>query len=90
MNTVSVSQSKSSHRKLIDIPEEVFSTLSMKAAAMGMNLKKYIEHLLVKEAEEMDDAEVYKYLVATRPEGKVMLNEKEQADFENWLELHRK
>lgn len=81
MNTVSVSQTRSSHRKLIDIPEDVFSALNIRAAAMGMNLKKYIEHLLVQEVEEMDDAEVYKYLVSTRPEGKEMLNESDQDDF---------
>lgn len=48
---------------------------------MGMNLKKHIEHLLLQEAEEMEDAEVYKYPVATRPEGKSMLNEQEKHDF---------
>lgn len=82
MNTLSASQSGSSHRKLIDIPEDVFKALSLKATAMGMNLKKYIEHLLIQEAEEMEDAEVYKYLVSTRPEGKVMLTETEQEEFE--------
>lgn len=70
-----------SHRKLIDIPDEVFGALSIRAAAMGMNLKKYIEHLLVREADEMDDAEVYKYLASNRPEGKIMLDEQEQNDF---------
>ena len=69
------------HRKLIDIPENVFQALTIKAAAMGTNLKKYIEELLVQEAEEMEDADVYKYLVATRPEGKIMLNEQEKDDF---------
>lgn len=78
------------HRKLIDIPENVFQALSIKAAAMGTNLKKYIEELLVREMEDMEDAEIYKYLVATRPEGKVMLSKDEQADFENWLDAHRK
>lgn len=78
------------HRKLIDIPEDVFHTLTVKAAAMGTSLKKLIEEILIREAEDMDDAEVYKYLVATRPDGKVMLNEQEQEEFENWLELHRK
>ena len=82
MNTLSTLQSKPSHRKLIDIPEDVFRTLNLKATAMGMNLKKYIEHLLIQEAEEMEDAEVYKYLVATRPEGKVVLTESEQDEFE--------
>ncbi len=78
------------HRKLIDIPENVFQALSIKAAAMGTNLKKYIEELLVREMEDMEDAEIYKYLVAIRPEGKVMLSKDEQADFENWLDAHRK
>ena len=87
--TVSTARSNS-HRKLIDIPENVFQALSIKAAAMGTNLKRYIEELLRREVEDMEDAEVYRYLVATRPEGKVMLDEKEQADFENWLEQHRK
>ena len=87
MNTISVSQSKSSHRKLIDIPEDVFTALSLKATSMGMNLKKYIEHLLIQEAEEMDDAEVYKYLASTRPDGKVMLSEAEQDEFERKMGL---
>lgn len=77
-------------RKLIDIPEDVFQTLNLKATAMGTNLKKFIEDILVRESEDMDDAEVYKYLVATRPEGKVMLNAEEKKDFEDWLNQHRK
>ncbi len=68
-------------RKLIDIPENVFQALTIKAAAMGTNLKKYIEELLVREIEDMEDAEIYKYLVSTRPEGKTMLNEREKEDF---------
>ena len=82
MNTYSATHKPESHRKLIDIPSDVFSTLSVKAASVGMNLKNYIEHLLIQEANEMEDAELYKYLVSTRPEGKVMLSEDEQADFE--------
>lgn len=35
----------------------------------------------------MDDAEVYKYLVATRPDGKVMLSETEQEMFERKMDL---
>ncbi|MDE5846100.1 MAG: hypothetical protein K2H71_01980 [Muribaculaceae bacterium] len=72
-------------RKLIDIPEDVFETLNLKAAAMGTNLKKYIEDLLIRESEDMDDAELYRYLVATRPEGKIMLSESEKDDFEREL-----
>lgn len=89
MNTASTT-GMTTHRKLIDIPENVFQALSIKAAAMGTNLKKYIEELLVREMEDMEDAEIYKYLAATRPEGKVMLSKDEQADFENWLDAHRK
>lgn len=90
MNTISATTSRSSHRKLIDIPEDVFRALSIKAAAMGLNLKKYIEQLLVEEANEPDDATLYQYLSETRPEGKIMLNHSEKADFENWLDSKRK
>ncbi len=86
MNTT-VSVSNASHRKLIDIPEDVFRTLTLKAATMGTSLKKLIEEILIREAENMDDAEIYKYLVATRPEGKVMLSETEQEEFERKMGL---
>lgn len=55
--------------------------MTVKAAAMGINLKKYIEQLLIEEANEMEDAELYRYLVSNRPEGKVMVNESEKDDF---------
>lgn len=86
MNTAA-SANNVSHRKLIDIPEDVFRTLTVKAAAMGTSLKKLIEDILIREAEVMDDAEVYKYLVATRPDGKVMLSDTEQEDFERKMGL---
>lgn len=88
MNTASTAGN--SHRKLIDIPEDVFRTLNIKAAAMGTSLKKFIEELLIREAEDMDDAAVYKYLVATRPEGKVMLSDAEQDEFEREMGLGKK
>lgn len=72
-------------RKVIDIPENTFKYLSMKAAEQGTNLKKYIEELLNKQADEIIDSEIYAHLERTRPEGKVMLNEQEQDDFETWL-----
>lgn len=81
MNTISANPAQPSHRKLIDIPEGVFRALTLKAAAMGMNLKKYIEQLLIEEANGMEDAELYRYLVSTRPEGQVMVNESEKDDF---------
>lgn len=72
-------------RKNIDIREDVFRLLSIKAAAAGTNLKNYIEKLLEKEVEDMDDAELYKYLCKTKPEGEIALSEKEAEEFEKWL-----
>lgn len=89
MNTISATHTQPSHRKLIDIPEDVFRTLSVKAAATGLNLKKYIEQLLIEVANEPSDADIYRYLSETRPEGKIMLNQNEKADFENWLDSKR-
>lgn len=80
MNTTTITR-QATHRKLIDIPEDVFRALSLKAASLGLNLKKYIEHLLAEEANEMDEAEIYRYLVASRPQGKVMLEGQEKEDF---------
>lgn len=80
MATLSTPQG-TTHRKLIDIPEDVFRTLSIKASTLGLNLKKYIENLLIEDANEMEDAELYRYLIAKYPEGKVKLTETEQEDF---------
>jgi len=77
-------------RKIIDIPEDVFKYLSIKAAANGQNLKKFIEDLLIKEVEEMDDSATYTYLSETRPDGKVLLSKQEQEEFEKWLRLKNK
>ena len=56
-------------RKLIDIPYDIFKTLAIKAASTGMSLKKYIESLVIKEADDFSDAELYGILCETRPEG---------------------
>ncbi len=81
MKTASLRQTIPSHRKLIDIPEDVFRILNVKAASLGLNLKKFIEQLLVEEATELDDAELYRHLVESRPEGKVIIKGKEKEDF---------
>ena len=72
-------------RKIIDIREDVYRFLSIKAAASGTNLKNYIESLLEKEVEDMDEAATYRYLCNVRPDGDVELTEEETKDFENWL-----
>lgn len=40
---------KATRRKIIDIPEDIFRYLSVKAAMQGTNLKRYIEGLLAKD-----------------------------------------
>ena len=72
-------------RKNIDIREDVYRFLSIKAAASGTNLKNYIESLLEKEVEDMDEAATYQDLCNVRPDGDVELTEEETKDFENWL-----
>ena len=74
-------------RKNIDIPMDAFRSLSIKAAADGKSLKAFIEYLLIQEANAINDEELYKYLLDTKPDGNVYLNETEQKDFEDWLEL---
>lgn len=85
MVTIMSTSTIQTRRKNIDIREDVFNYLSIKAAAAGTNLKHYIEALLEKEVEDMDDDSTYQYLCRTKPDGNVMLNEQESKDFENWL-----
>lgn len=77
-------------RKAIDLPESVFRYLSIKAVANGQNLKNYIENLLVKEVEDMDDSATYAYLSQIKPEGKIMLDEQENENFKKWLGIGSK
>lgn len=76
---------KGVRRKNIDIPEDTFRFLSIKAAAQGTNLKKYIERILEQDVEDMEDSELYAHLSKTEPEGKIMVDKAEQAEFEKWL-----
>ncbi len=78
---------KKTHRKTIDIPEDIFRLLSIKAVAMGTNLKNYIETILVKETEEIKDTELYKYLCANDTEGQKPINNAEKQKFEDWLKV---
>lgn len=82
MSTVSVTPSK---RKIIDLKEDTFKTLSIMAIQKGTNLKKYIEDVLNELAENYEDAKLYAKLSKENPDGNIMLNEQEKADLENWL-----
>ena len=85
---------KLTKRKVIDIPEDIFRFLSVKAAMQGTNLKRYIESLLAKDVEDMvsgmDDNEAYRWISKNEPDGHVKVGEKEKQDFENWLGIERK
>lgn len=76
-------------RTSVDLPEDILHCLSIKAAEKKTSLKKYMENLLIRDAEDMDDNETYAYLSKTRPDGHVMLNEEEKEEFENWLGIKR-
>ena len=74
-----------SKRKIIDLNEDTFKTLSIMAIQKGTNLKKYIEDVLNELAENYEDAKLYAKLSKENPDGNIMLNEQEKADQENWL-----
>lgn len=82
MSTATITPSK---RKIIDLDENTFKTLSIMAIQKGTNLKNYIETLLNEIAEDYEDAKIYAKLSKERPEGNIMLNEQEKADFEKWI-----
>lgn len=82
MRTATLTPSK---RKIINLEESTFKTLSIMAIENGTNLKNYIEKLLSDIADNYEDAKLYAKLSKERPEGHVMLNAQEKADFENWL-----
>ncbi|WP_418893885.1 hypothetical protein [Limibacterium fermenti] len=85
MDTKTTSSKKGIRRKNIDIPEDAYRLLSAKATEQGTNLKKYIEKLLIEEAEDIEDAELYAHLCKTEPEGRIMASKEEQVEFEKWL-----
>ena len=74
-----------SKRKIIDLNEDTFKTLSIMAIQKGTNLKKYIEDVLNELAENYEDTKLYAKLSKENPDGNIMLNEQEKADLENWL-----
>ena len=82
MNTTTLSHSK---RKIINLDEATFKTLSIMAIEEGTNLKNYIEKLLSDIAYNYEDSKHYAKLNKERPEGHVILNQQEKDDFENWL-----
>ncbi len=74
-------------RKIIELDDNTFKILSIKAAQEGTNLKALIEKSLDELAENIQDSELYTYLLRNYQEGKEMLGSKEKEEFENWLGL---
>jgi len=75
-------------RKLIDIREDTLRTLSVKAALEGTNVKNLIEHLLLVEADKIEEAaemKMYTSLLQSDPDGKVYLDRQETLNFEKRL-----
>ena len=77
----------SAKRKLIDIPDDTFRKLSIMAAAEGNSLKAFIENLLITEASFVNDEEIYRELLQSEPDGKIMASMEEQDAFEKWLKV---
>jgi uncharacterized protein YicC (UPF0701 family) len=78
---------KERKRKIIDLNENTFKILSIKAAEEGTNLKALIEKSLDELAENIQDSQLYSYLLKNYPEGKEAIGSLEKEEFENWLGL---
>jgi len=74
-------------RKIIDLNENTFKILSVKAAEEGTNLKALIEKSLDELAENIQESQLYSYLLKNYPEGKETISSLEKNEFENWLGL---
>lgn len=82
MSSVAITPSK---RKIIDLNEDTFKTLSIMAIQKGTNLKRYIEDVLNELAENYEDAKLYAKLSKEQPEGLIPVSKEEQEKFEKWL-----
>lgn len=78
---------KERKRKIIDLNENTFKILSIKAAEEGTNLKALIEKSLDELAENIQDSQLYAYLAKNYPEGKDTINSPQKEEFEKWLGL---
>lgn len=82
MSAIAITPTK---RKIIDLNEDTFKTLSIMAIQKGTNLKNYIESVLNELAEGYEDAKLYAKLSKEHPEGLIPVSKEEQEEFEKWL-----
>ena len=71
-------------RKNIDLPSDVFRSLSIMAASEGKNLKAFIESILISKANTIKEDAFYASLLKA-PEANEWVSAEEKKDFENWL-----
>lgn len=76
--------------KIIDLKEDTFKALSVMAVRLGTNMKKLIENLPDKTAEEYNDSEAYRYMYENYPDGQVKLEKNERKKFMDWLGVTEK
>lgn len=69
-------------KKLLDLPEDVITVLSVQAAKEGKSAKAFMESLLISAANDLDDIAAYTFLSNSQPEGHVMVSEAEKKAFE--------
>lgn len=74
-----------SKRKIIDIPEDCFRSLSIIAASEGLNLKNYIEKILEDEAKTLKE-DRYILELLKDPDANQPLIAEQKAEFEKWLD----
>lgn len=79
---MSITTLSPSKRKIIDLNENTFKTLSIMAIQKGTNLKNYIEELLNDIAEDYEDTKIYARLSKEQPEGHIPVSKEEQEEFE--------
>ncbi len=71
-------------RKIIDLTDDSFRSLSVLAAANGKNLKAYIESILDYEASMLAEEEVY-FNLLKHPDSQTPVSAEEKESFEKWL-----
>ena len=56
-------------KKLLDLPEDVITVLSVQAAKEGKSAKAFMEGLLISAANDLEDITTYTFLSKNQPEG---------------------
>lgn len=70
----------------LNVEPGVFDVLNILAEKKGQCLKSYLESVITEQADDAAEAELYKWLVKTEPEGLEILSDEEQAAFEKEME----